>query len=281
MRNDHQRSVEGTGGFLWEVNNGETSLFLFGTIHLGTNDFYPLDPIVEEAFNNADIVMPEIYANEKSMDQEALMKLAMFKDGNTLDQVLSERVYHELSVLLLKYEMDSKDFHMFQPWLMDLILLDLATKESNVDAEKSVDLYLLNRAEKMGKEIVPLESEGVQSEIFSSFTLETQIQALKRTVRNFSNLPKETEQSAHNWLKRDARSFINTRNNFENDGINKEYFEGINDRRNLEMSEKLDQVLRSGLDKRYFVFVGSFHVILEPSIPTLLENKGYNVARIL
>ncbi|MFB4160056.1 TraB/GumN family protein [Geomicrobium sp. JSM 1781026] len=281
MPNDHQRSAQGTGGFLWEVNNGGINMFLFGTIHLGTNDFYPLDPIVEEAFDNADIVMPEINVNEKSMDQETLMKLAMFKDGNTLDQVLSKRVYHELSVLLLKYDMDIKDFHMFQPWLMDLILVDLATKESNVDSEKSVDLYLLNRAEKLGKEIVPLESEGVQSEIFSSFTLETQIQALERTVRNFSNLPKETEQSAHNWLNRDIQSFKNTRIDFENDGINKEYFQGINDRRNLEMAEKIDQVLRSGLDKRYFLFVGCFHVILEPSLPTILDNKGYNVARIL
>lgn len=104
-------------------------------------------------------------------------------------------LYRELSLILDRYELNLKDFHSFEPWLLDLMLLDIATKESNVDSEKSVDLYLLNKAEEMGKQIVSLESEDVQREIFSSFTLETQVQTLQKNVRYFKNLPKETEQS--------------------------------------------------------------------------------------
>lgn len=274
-------SINEYGGFLWKVSYDRSEMYLFGTIHLGNSHFYPLDPIVEEAFNRADILMPEINSNESSMDQETLMKLAMFEDGNTLDQVLSNDLYNELSILLDRYDLKINDFHMFEPWLIDLMLLNFAIAASHVDSEKSVDLYLLNKAEKMGKQIVPLESEDIQSKIFSSFTLETQVQTLQRTVQHFDHLPKETEQSAEDWLNRDLEAFKQTRTKFDNAGINKEYFAKINDHRNVIMSEKLDQTLQSSKDQIYFVFVGSFHVILEPSLPRLLEERGYKIERIL
>ncbi|GIN18522.1 hypothetical protein J32TS2_38780 [Shouchella clausii] len=64
------------GGFLWKVTNNKTVMYVFSTIHLGDDHFYPLDPIVEEAFNQADVIMPEINPKEESIDQAALMKLA-------------------------------------------------------------------------------------------------------------------------------------------------------------------------------------------------------------
>ena len=90
-------------------------MYLFGTIHLGNNSFYPLDPIVEEAFDQSDVALPEINTNDSSMDQETLMKLAMFEDDTTLDQVLSHDLYSELTVLLESYDLNIKDFHAFEP----------------------------------------------------------------------------------------------------------------------------------------------------------------------
>ncbi|MFS0788829.1 TraB/GumN family protein [Shouchella sp. 1P09AA] len=58
-------------------------------------------------------------------------------------------------------------------------------------------------------------------------------------------------------------------------------FEMINGQRNLCMCKKLEQTRLSRRALTYFVFVGAFHVLLEPSLPTLLKNKGYPVERIL
>ncbi|GIN09673.1 hypothetical protein J1TS1_38180 [Shouchella clausii] len=55
----------------------------------------------------------------------------------------------------------------------------------------------------------------------------------------------------------------------------------LHDQRNLKMSKKLDQTIQFNQDQTFFVFVGTFPVILEPSIPTLLEKEGYRVERIL
>lgn len=50
----------------------------------------------------------------------------------------------------------------------------------------------------MGKQIIPFKSQKVQSEIFS----------LQRTIQQFENLPKESEQSAaEDWLNRDSEVF--------------------------------------------------------------------------
>ncbi|GAF11752.1 hypothetical protein JCM19046_3386 [Bacillus sp. JCM 19046] len=54
------------------------------------------------------------------------------------------------------------------------------------------------KAEEMGKQIIPFKSQKVQSEIFS----------LQRTIQQFENLPKESEQSAaEDWLNRDSEVF--------------------------------------------------------------------------
>ncbi|WP_263705909.1 TraB/GumN family protein [Shouchella tritolerans] len=107
------------------------------------------------------------------------------------------------------------------------------------------------------------------------------MQTLQKNVRHFKNLPKETEQSALDWLNRDYEALKKIREDYEEAGINKEYFEQLNDQRNLKMSKKLDQTIQFNQDQTFFVFVGTFHVILEPSIPTLLEKEGYRVERIL
>lgn len=276
-----RKDMKQRGGFLWKINYRETEMYVFGTIHLGDNRFYPLAPCVEDAFNQANVVMPEIYSNTTSMDQETLMKLALFKDDHTLDQMVRAELYQKLSAIFRQNGLDMEEFRKFQPWFIDLMLLNFATALSKVDSDKSVDGYLINKAEKTGKSIVPLESEDMQSKVFSSFGLETQVQVLQRTIQRYEQLPNETEQSAENWLNRDIRSFQQVRTEFETSGIHPEYFEKINDQRNRSMCKKLDQTLQSNRAQTYFVFVGAFHVLLEPSLPTLLANSGYQVERIL
>lgn len=51
---------DGPGGFLWKVEHGETTVYLQGTVHVGPEDFYPMHTEIENAYAEADVVVPEI-----------------------------------------------------------------------------------------------------------------------------------------------------------------------------------------------------------------------------
>ncbi|WP_279512775.1 TraB/GumN family protein [Aureibacillus halotolerans] len=55
----------------------------------------------------------------------------------------------------------------------------------------------------------------------------------------------------------------------------------LNDTRNINMANKLDEILQNDSGQTYFVMVGAAHVVVQPSIPSGLEEKGYEVERVL
>ena len=113
---------DGDGGFLWKVVHGETTMYVHGTIHLGHQDFYPLAPEIEEAYEDADVLLPEINMFEAEMNEEDLNVMALFKDDTTLDDVLSEASYAKLSELIEAHEMTLADYNHFQPWFLGSLL---------------------------------------------------------------------------------------------------------------------------------------------------------------
>ncbi|WP_169871354.1 TraB/GumN family protein [Shouchella patagoniensis] len=281
--NDEDEEVasgEGNGGFLWKVEHGDTEMYLQGTVHLGNDDFYPLDPMIEEAFESADVVLPEFNLLDFDISQEEMLEYAMFNDDTTLDEVLSEETYEELASILEPQGISIEMMNEFQPWYMETLLLELATAESNVDSQQAVDLYFLERAVEDGKEIVDLESAEQQFDMLSNFSMETQVQTLENAVQHFEESPAELEALAQGWLDGDMDAIQAMTTDIEEAGVNEEYWIEMNDNRNIEMANKLDEILQEDSGQTYFVFVGTAHVAIDPSIPTELEEKGYEVTQV-
>ncbi|AXF56546.1 TraB/GumN family protein [Salicibibacter kimchii] len=181
-----QNSSDGTGGFLWEVEEGDTNVYLQGTIHLGEEDFYPLQSNTEEAYEEADVVLPEINTNDIDTDdmQSHVMDLATYDGTMTLEDHLPADLYAEVEGTLESLGFEAKMFDNFQPWYIEMLLLQLAIEQTDYDAQHSVDQYFLDRAEEDGKEIVELESYEDQMEMLAGFSDDTQIECLKLLYRN-------------------------------------------------------------------------------------------------
>ncbi len=50
--------------FLWKVTASKGVVYLFGTIHAGKADFYPLPSIIEDSFKKADTLIEEVDISE-------------------------------------------------------------------------------------------------------------------------------------------------------------------------------------------------------------------------
>lgn len=277
---NEEESGEGKGGFLWKVESGDTEMYLQGTIHLGTEDFYPLDPAIEEAYDRADVVLPEFNMLEEQPSQEEILEYATFEDDTTLDEVLSEETYDELAAIFEDNGLDLETMNEFQPWFVEMTLLQFTTMMSDVDSQAGVDLYFLEKATEDGKEIVSLESADEQFEMLSSYSMDTQIQTLELAVDGYEDAADELEELTETWLEGDVEAMETMSDDYGEAGINDEYMEELNDNRNIDMANQLDEILQKDSGQVYFVFVGTAHVTVDPSIVTELEDKGYEVKHV-
>src|SRR5690625_2205999 len=93
---------DGPGGFLWKVENNDTTVYLQGTIHVGTQDFYPLHEKIELAYHEADVIVPEIDMNNIDiMEIQAIYEeLGEYDDGTTIQDHLDDETYEELDAML-------------------------------------------------------------------------------------------------------------------------------------------------------------------------------------
>src|SRR5699024_10043409 len=136
----------GKGGFLWRVEDGDTTVYLQGTVHLGTEDFYPFHDLIEEAYESADIVVPEVDVTDVDLFSSlgATAMHGVYFDGTTIKDHISEEIYEKLEEVLETYGMPVDIVGFFKPWMLSMTLNQLVAQE--LGFMHGVDMYFLERA---------------------------------------------------------------------------------------------------------------------------------------
>src|SRR5690625_284730 len=177
----------GKGGYLWRVENDDTTVYLQGTIHIGTEDFYPFHDSIEEAYENSDVVVPEVDISEVDLLSSlgSTFMHGMYLDGTTIEDHISPDVYEKLDDTLDKYGLSVDLVGFFKPWMLDATLTQLIAEE--LDYMHGVDMYFLERANEDGKEIIELESVSDQYDVLAGQSAEFQEQQLEETLNSMAN----------------------------------------------------------------------------------------------
>ncbi len=259
--------------FMWKLTSETATVYMLGSIHLGQKDMYPLHATIEKAYDESDYLVVEAdISTDKMTELRALtMKYGMFTDGNSLQKVLSEKVYTQLDTELQSLGLSAAAFNSFKPWLVVLTLGAMKTSGMNLDAQLGIDMYFLNKAHETPKEVLELESVALQLSLFDSIPLNDQIKYLEQTM---AQKPEESIEVLTKlvaaWKAADPKKMgeiiekSSTENSLESVLFGK---------RDTDMAEKIIGYLAT--DKTYFVVVGAGHLAGSHSIIENLKKKGY------
>ncbi|OIJ18563.1 hypothetical protein BKP45_10700 [Anaerobacillus alkalidiazotrophicus] len=265
------------------MEDGETTVYLQGTVHAGTEDFYPFHETIEQAYEEADVVVPEIDITDLDLMavQTLIVELGLFQDGSKLEDHLPQEVYSKISDTLDDLGLPLEMFESYQPWLLAITIQQLILEK--LDYIHGVDEYFLIRANDDGKEIIELESMESQFQIFADMSLDLQIEFLEDSLSNIEEYEEEMIELFTYYKNGDIDGLLELL--IEVEGLNEseeaqKFTEALNDKRNYEMAEKIIEFLQEDSDKTYFVIVGSLHLIMEPHIVSILEAEGYEVEHI-
>lgn len=274
---------DGPGGFLWKVENDETTVYLQGTVHVGPEDFYPMHTEIENAYAESDIVVPEIditSVNPFEM-QEVMMELGTYQDGTTIEDHIPEDVHEELVSRLDDLGFPYELAEMFKPWILSSTIQQLMTEQ--LGYLYGVDEYFLNRAKEDGKDIIDLETVEDQLGIFADTSDEYQIEMLKDVFIDLEDYDEELQELLSAYAEGDVEALLDLTTIDEDVELSAEdeaFMQALNDDRNYDMAETITGFLEEDHDHTYFVIVGTLHLIEEPHIVSILEEAGYEAAHI-
>ncbi|MBP2079760.1 TraB/GumN family protein [Oceanobacillus polygoni] len=275
-------SPDGPGGFLWKVENGDTTVYLQGTIHAGTEDFYPLNEKIEDAYREADVVVPEIDITDLNVMevQQLTMDLGVYEDGTTIEDHIPEDVYSELATTLDELGLPLQMVENFKPWFLSSTIQQLMTEQ--LGFMHGVDQYFLDRATQDDKEIIALETVEEQLSIFADTSDDYQIQMLEDSLVDIDDYEQDMLELFSLYKEGDVDELLTTLTDAEVEPSAEEqaFMEALNDERNFGMADTIAEFLEEDNGDTYFVIVGSLHLIMEPHVVSILEDEGYEVEHV-
>ena len=156
-------------GAIHRIEHNGNVVYLFGSLHVGHIDMFPLAPVVEEAMMRADVFAFEVDFTMGSYSDEQINELMTsfigdwmnLPGGQRLKDVLPSEIYENLLYHLPSYDVLYEDVYRMNPVGLSMTLATSIINEILVEIglrpEFSVDFYVLNRAQQLGKPIIGLE----------------------------------------------------------------------------------------------------------------------------
>lgn len=274
----------GAKGLLWKVTNGNNTLYLLGSIHIGIPEMYPFHKNVKEAFKQADSLWVEV--NLLSSDQEAInyfVSKQIYTDGTTLQDHVSKETYEKLEKVSGKLNLPANAFDMLQPWAIttNLALFTLldSPEEFTQASSLGIDTHLTASAILSGKPIQELEGIKFQADLLSDVPADEQEKELNDVLDamldpSFDelNMPEQFKQAQLQWangnLSEFSKSFLISSSN-EGSRI-------LGDR-DKNMANKLAELLEAEGTSTHFVVIGAAHFVTKDMVIDQLKQKGYTV----
>ncbi len=265
--------------FLWEVDVSGVRSYILGSIHMLKKSSFPLKEELESSFRSCDFLAVEADISAENMGEifRVTMEMAGYKDGSKLSDHISEETLKLAKDKLDKLNMSLDYFEKFKPWFLAMSITSMELMKLGFDANMGVDKYFINKRGK--KEILELEGIPFQIGIFENFSDKENDMFLRSSLNEADSLGENVDSMVKAWEEGDVEGLTKmvTENRMKETDL-ADIFKIIIDDRNVTMTGKIEQWLKSG--GKYFIIVGSAHLVGEKGIINLLSEKGFRLRQL-
>lgn len=279
---NYAQAVTPQRGALYRLRHQNNTAYLFGTIHVGMPDFYPLEEQVTRALADASKLVLEVDIRDPGALQQALHKHGMYAQNDSVERHLSASTLARLKQTLQRYKVPFEHVRRMKPWMLTNMLMSLDLARSGYHHSLSVEHFLLSSVHGKPKTVHGLESAEYQMSLFDSMndTMQEQYLLEQLVELDDGNTIRRAQGLIDAWARADNAAVEKMmRDSLLEKSISSEFTQRVLlDRRNPRMADKIEVLLRN--DASTFVGIGLLHLIGEGSVPALLRQRGYAVERL-
>ena len=262
---------------LWRVRDEDTTIYLFGTVHVlkpGTQWF---KGGIKRAFDSSDELILEIVEPEDPQAMAATMAhTGLARDGVALSDRLTPDMRGKYQAAMAANGLPWQMFEPFNPWMAGMALAVKPLEKLGYEAELGAEKTLTVAAKAAGKKVGALETIEQQLGYFAGLPMDSQVKFLNATVDGLPEMDEEFSRLIAHWQEGDPEKLAAEMNE------------------SLEATPELAQVLliqRNGNWAKWikerlarpgtvFIAVGAGHLAGKGSVQDQLKDLGLTAARV-
>ncbi|MCT2400760.1 TraB/GumN family protein [Novosphingobium mangrovi (ex Huang et al. 2023)] len=260
---------------LWKVADDDTTIWLFGTIHILPEDVAWYSGPVAAAFDASRELVTEIPIDKTQESQGMIAQKSLREDGKTLRETLTDKERAAYEAGMGSIGLPPQMFDKNDAWFAALMLTLIPLKVAGYNLESGVDTQVSARAKARHMENEALETAEYQISLFDGLSGKTQRRYLDQVVEAMPTVQSDIGKMVAAWKAGKADELADLLNEEEDDPkLRKVLLTNRN--------KAWAKWLRKRLDTpgTVFVAVGAGHLAGKDSVQDQLERRGVKSVRV-
>lgn len=268
-------AVAPPGPALWKVSDADTTIYLFGTVHVLPETTQWYEGRVATALAASDAIVTELPPSVMSdpAAQQTIMGMAMLPPEKSLRAMLSAEQRATYEAALAKLKLPPAAFDRFEPWFAAMTLSVLPLMQNGYKIDQGAEKVLESKAGAIERGAV--ETLDSQMKLFDELPEDAQIKFLTATAENIDKVVPQLNDIVAAWSAGDADKLAELMNAAMDDPA---LAERLLYARNRNWAQWIDDRLdRPGT---VFMAVGAGHLAGKQSVQYVLSQRGIKSVRV-
>lgn len=271
-------AVSRDGPAMWKVADDDTTIYLFGTIHLLPSTAAWRTPALEKAIQQSqNLVVETLIDNENPQQLATQMAAIGFSAGlpPIADRVAPAQ-RPALEAAITKTGIPRALFDKMETWAAAFTLLGVQFQTLGVQGDHGVETVLRQAFTAAGKPVGQLETNGEQLGFFDRLPESAQRELLEGAIEAPQQMRVKFDEMLKAWLAGDVEGIASS---FNRDLQNSpELKAALLTRRNANWANWVQR--RLAAPGTTMIAVGAGHLAGDVSLQRYLESRGYKVSRV-
>lgn len=262
---------------IWKVSDADSSVWIFGSIHLLPPDTDWRTPEFDRLIDDADKVYFETDLGPAAQAEIIVMtaQRGFSTDSKLLNQKVDSKVMGKVRSMAETVNVPVANLLAMEPWMAATTLSMAAMVQAGYDPAIGVDTTVMKEIpeERQGF----LETAVEQMDAIAGGTRDEHIQMLKATLAEGTAAVGTIDQMLDAWISGSPEKvgdiFLAQLGSY-GDGFTHRLITDRNSNWTGQISEMLER------NEKAFLIVGAGHMVGEDSVVTMLENAGFTSERV-
>lgn len=265
---------------MWRVSDEDSTVYLFGSMHLLPEGGDWRTPLLAEAMAGAphtivetDVTSPEAQAELSRL----VVQHGMNPAGVTLSQTLGEERAARFAEMAASQGVPMPMLEPLKPWLAMLSVAQQAYAAAGLDPSSGVEMLMLAQAAEEGDEIGYLEPAEVQILALATLDEDAVLDNLDTGIDQLGDLETMIADMHEAWRTGDVVALDETVVAATREDAPAAY-QALFPARNAAWTPQIIDFLAD--DEDYVIIVGAGHLVGDESVIVMLEAEGLDVERV-
>jgi len=263
---------------LWQVSDRDTTIYLFGTIHLLPKNYPWRTPTFDKAVTGSQTLVVETIVDTASPQSLAgeLARLGFRAGLPPLANRVAPQKRAMLETAIAKTGIPRSAYDRMETWAAAFMLLGTQFKDLGLTGEAGVEAVLRTAFLQAGKPVDQLETNSEQLGMFDTLPESAQRALLEGAIDSPTEMRSQFQEMLGAWARGDVAAIGASFN--EDLSGSPELREALLRRRNVNWARWIER--RMATPGSVFVAVGAGHLAGADSVVAMLQKDGYRVRRI-